>query len=161
MSVVREHKFRRQRNLSKWLVVRCWLTVRCCSSVWGGRDVLALSISSSGKPTLSTSWLRHALKGNIWKKMATMRDIKTWVSGNTHVVSRSCELLPCTGDVLWELCDELSLLITNIEQVMTAALTTINVTNTELLIVSNEETTQLLPTPSSELNTVGVSMPLD
>ena len=139
MSVVTEHKFRRQRNLSKWLVVRCWLTVRCCSSVWGGRDVLALSISSSGKPTLSTSWLRHALKGNIWKKMATMRDIKTWVSGNTHVVSRSCELLPCTGDVLWELCYELSLLITNIEQVMTATLTTINVTNTKLLNVMKKQ----------------------
>ena len=44
---------------------------------------------------------------------------------------------------------------------MTATLTTINVTNTELLIVSNEETTQLLPTSSSELNTVGVSMLLD
>lgn len=29
-----------------------------------------------------------------------MRDIRTWVGGNTNVVSRGCELLPCTGDVL-------------------------------------------------------------
>ena len=68
-----------------------------------------------------------------------MRDIRTWVGGNTNVVSRGCELLPCTGDVLWELCYELSLLITNIEQVMTATLTTINVTNTELLNVMKKQ----------------------